>query len=106
VNGKQREKSFKDVIGANGRVTAGSGEKLAKDARLKMAAGKRELGRTFIDHGKSGRENFGAEAAGRCGYHGRRRATGASRCGSSTAGRASTATSRCPPAPGMRRPAG
>jgi integrase len=63
VNGKQKEKSFKDVIGANARRTAGSGEKLAKDFRLKLAAGKREQGRTFIDHGRSGRENFGEACA-------------------------------------------
>lgn len=59
VNGKQREQSFKDRIGDNDRVVFGSGEKFAKDARLKLAYGKREQGRTFIDHSRAGRENFG-----------------------------------------------
>jgi integrase len=56
--GTQRERSFKDTVTTSGRVNYGSGRKLADDARLKMATDKREQGRTFIDHSKSGRENF------------------------------------------------
>jgi integrase len=63
ANGKQRERSFKDLTDARGRVQYGSGKRLAADAQLKLTHDKRAEGATFIDHAKTGRENF-AEACG------------------------------------------
>lgn len=37
----------------------GSGQRLATDARLKLTHDKRAEGTTFVDHAKTGRENFG-----------------------------------------------
>ena len=59
VNGKQRERSFKDQVDARGRVQYGSGRRLATDAQLKLTHDKRAEGATFVDHSKTGRENFG-----------------------------------------------
>jgi integrase len=59
VNGKQRERSFKDQVGGRGRVQYGSGKRLAVDAQLKLTHDKRAEGVTFVDHAKTGRENFG-----------------------------------------------
>ena len=61
VNGKQVEKSFKDEI-RNGRVSYGSGRKLAQDFQLKLTVDKRSGDVTFASHGRTGRQNF-AEAA-------------------------------------------
>ena len=61
VNGKQVEKSFKDEI-RNGRVSYGSGRKLAQDFQLKLTVDKRSGDITFASHGRTGRQNF-AEAA-------------------------------------------
>ena len=61
VNGKQLEKSFKDEI-RNGRVSYGSGRKLAQDFQLKLTVDKRSGDITFASHGRTGRQNF-AEAA-------------------------------------------
>lgn len=59
ANGKQREQSFKDTVNqATGRANYGSGKRLALDAQLKLTHDKREQGRTFVDHTKSGREDF------------------------------------------------
>ena len=58
ANGKQREQSFKDDLDGQGRVKYGSGEKKAKDARLKIEHDKRAEGASFIDP-RSGREDFG-----------------------------------------------
>src|SRR5580704_11128539 len=57
VNGKQLEKSFKDSI-RNGRVSYGSGRKLAQDFQLKLAVDKRSGDVTFASHGRTGRQNF------------------------------------------------
>jgi integrase len=62
VNGKQRERSFQDLTDARGRVQYGSGKRLATDAQLKLTHDKRAEGKTFIDHSKTGRENFGEAA--------------------------------------------
>ena len=60
VNGKQLEKSFKDTTNENtGRVTYGSGKKLAQDFQLKLTFGKRSGDIVFADHGRSGKQNFG-----------------------------------------------
>jgi integrase len=59
ANGTQRERSFKDLTDARGRVQYGSGKRLATDAQLKLTHDKRAEGTTFIDHAKTGRENFG-----------------------------------------------
>jgi hypothetical protein len=61
VNGKQLEKSFKDEI-RNGRVSYGSGRRLAQDFQLKLTVDKRSGDITFASHGRTGRQNF-AEAA-------------------------------------------
>ena len=61
VNGKQVEKSFKDEI-RNGRVSYGSGRKLAQDFQLKLTVDKRSGDITFASHGRTGKQNF-AEAA-------------------------------------------
>ena len=61
VNGKQLEKSFKDEI-RNGRVSYGSGRKLAQDFQLKLTVDKRSGDITLGSHGRTGRQNF-AEAA-------------------------------------------
>ena len=61
VNGKQLEKSFKDEI-RNGRVSYGSGRKLAQDFQLKLTVDKRSGDITFASHGRTGKQNF-AEAA-------------------------------------------
>lgn len=37
----------------------GSGKRLATDAQLKLTHDKRAEGVTFVDHSKTGRENFG-----------------------------------------------
>lgn len=63
VNGTQRERSFRDLTDARGRVQYGSGKRLAADAQLKLTHDKRAEGKTFIDHAKSGRENFGEACA-------------------------------------------
>jgi integrase len=58
--GKQVEKSFKDTTHpASGRVSYGSGRKLAQDWQLKLTVDKRSGGITFADHGTSGKQNFG-----------------------------------------------
>lgn len=59
VNGKQRERSFKDLTDGRGRIQHGSGKRLAIDAQLKLTHDKRAEGKTFIDHSRTGRENFG-----------------------------------------------
>jgi hypothetical protein len=64
VNGKQRERSFKDLTDARGRVQYGSGRRLAADAQLKLTHDKRAEGKTFIDHSRTGRENFGQACDG------------------------------------------
>jgi integrase len=61
VNGKQREKSFKDEI-RNGRVNYGSGRKLAQDFQLKLTVDKRSGDVTFAQHGRTGKQNFGEAA--------------------------------------------
>jgi len=59
VGGKQREESFADQVHpVTGRVSYGSGRKLAQDAQLKLAHDKRAEGRTFADP-KAGKANFG-----------------------------------------------
>jgi len=57
VNGKQLEKSFKDEI-RNGRVSYGSGRKLAQDFQLKLSVDKRSGDITFASHGRTGRQSF------------------------------------------------
>jgi integrase len=57
ANGKQREQSFRDDIDAQGRVKYGSGQRKAKDARLKITHDKRADGAAFIDP-RGGREDF------------------------------------------------
>jgi integrase len=57
VNGKQLEKSFKDQI-RNGRVSYGSGRKLAQDFQLKLTVDKRSGDITFVTNGQTGRQNF------------------------------------------------
>jgi integrase len=60
VNGKQVEKSFKDTTHpTTGRVSYGSGRKLAQDWQLKTTVDKRSGDITFADHGRMGKENFG-----------------------------------------------
>ncbi len=60
VNGKQVEKSFKDSTHPDsGRVSYGSGKKLAQDWQLKLTVDKRSGDITFADHAKSGKQNFG-----------------------------------------------
>src|ERR1700761_3665770 len=61
VNGKQREKSFKDEI-RNGRVNYGSGRKLAQDFQLELTVDKRSGDVTFAQHGRTAKQNFGAAA--------------------------------------------
>jgi hypothetical protein len=61
VNGKQREKSFKDEI-RNGRVNYGSGRKLAQDFQLKLTVDKRSGDVTFAQHGRTAKQNFGEAA--------------------------------------------
>jgi hypothetical protein len=58
ANGKQREQSFKDDIDGQGRVRYGSGERKAKDARLKITHDKRADGASFVDP-RGGRQDFG-----------------------------------------------
>ena len=60
VNGKQLEKSFKDEI-RNGRISYGSGRKLAQDFQLRLTVDKRSGDITFASHGRTGRQSF-AEA--------------------------------------------
>ncbi len=57
VNGKQLEKSFKDEL-RNGRVSHGSGRKLAQDFQLKLTVDKRSGDITFVHHGRTGKQNF------------------------------------------------
>jgi integrase len=57
ANGRQREQSFKDDLDGQGRVKYGSGERKAKDARLKITHDKRADGASFVDP-RSGREDF------------------------------------------------
>jgi integrase len=57
VNGRQRELSFNDDVDAKGRVKYGSGERMAKDARIKITHDKRAEGESFVDP-HSGREDF------------------------------------------------
>jgi integrase len=60
VNGKQREKSYKDAVHpSTGRTLYGSGRKLAQDAQLQLTVDKRSGDVTFADHSKSGKANFG-----------------------------------------------
>jgi integrase len=61
VNGKQLEKSFKDVM-RNGRIVYGSGRKLAQDFQLKLTVDKRSGDITFAHHGRTGKQNFGEAA--------------------------------------------
>lgn len=61
VNGKQLEKSFKDEM-RNGRVSHGSGRKLAQDFQLKLTVDKRSGDITFAPHGRTGEQNFGEAA--------------------------------------------
>ena len=56
ANGKQRELSFKDDLYGQGRVKYGSGERKAKDARLKITHDKRADGESFVDL-RSGRQD-------------------------------------------------
>ncbi|TVZ01408.1 hypothetical protein EAS64_34700, partial [Trebonia kvetii] len=63
VNDRQAEKSFKDTRNrTTGRVSSGSGKKLAEDFQLKLALDKRAGDITFADHGRSGKQNFGEAA--------------------------------------------
>jgi len=57
ANGKQREQSFKDDVDGQGRVKYGSGQRKAKDARLKITHDKRADGASFVDP-RSGRADF------------------------------------------------
>jgi integrase len=57
ANGRQREQSFKDEVDGQGRVKYGSGERKAKDARLKITHDKRADGASFVDP-RSGRADF------------------------------------------------
>ena len=57
ANGKQREQSFKDEIDGQGRVRYGSGERKARDARLKITHDKRADGASFVDP-RGGRADF------------------------------------------------
>lgn len=57
ANGKQREQSFKDGIDAQGRIKYGSGQRKAKDARLKITHDKRADGASFVDP-RGGRQDF------------------------------------------------
>jgi integrase len=57
ANGKQREMSFKDDVDGQGRVKYGSGQRKAKDARLKITHDKRADGASFVDP-RGGREDF------------------------------------------------
>lgn len=60
LNGKQLEKSFQDATNpTTGRVTYGSGKKLAQDFQLKLTVDKRSGDIVFADHGKTGKQNFG-----------------------------------------------
>jgi integrase len=52
ADGKQRERSFRDTIGADGKVKYGSGKKLAEDFQLKLAHDKRAGDVTFADTSK------------------------------------------------------
>lgn len=61
ANGKQREMSFKDDVDSQGRVKYGSGQRKAKDARLKITHDKRADGAAFVDP-RGGREDFCAVA--------------------------------------------
>jgi integrase len=61
VNGKQREKTFKDTIGPDKRPQYGSGKKLAQDFQVKLAHDKRTGDVTYAD-GKSGDVPFIAYA--------------------------------------------
>ncbi len=61
ANGKQREMSFKDDVDGQGRVKYGSGQRKAKDARLKITHDKRADGASFVDP-RAGREDFCAAA--------------------------------------------
>jgi hypothetical protein len=63
VNGKQRERSFKDLTDGRGCIQYGSGKRLAADAQLKLTHDKRAEGKTFIDHAKTGRETSASRAA-------------------------------------------
>jgi integrase len=58
ANSGQREMSFRDEVDAHGRVKYGSGERKAKDARLKITHDKRAEGASFVDP-RGGREEFG-----------------------------------------------
>jgi integrase len=58
ANGRQRELSFKDDIDGQGRVKYASGQRKAKDARLKITHDKRADGASFADP-RGGREDFG-----------------------------------------------
>jgi integrase len=57
ANGRQREQSFKDDIDGQGRVKYGSGQRKAKDARLKITHDKRADGASFADP-RGGQEDF------------------------------------------------
>jgi Phage integrase family len=60
VNGKQREKSFRDkTYPSSKRVDFGSGRKLAEDWQLQLTVNKRSGDITFADHGKTGKQKFG-----------------------------------------------
>jgi integrase len=63
VNGKQLEKSFRDITHpTTGRVNYGSGRKLAQDFQLQLTVDKRSGDITFADHGRTARQNFGEAA--------------------------------------------
>jgi integrase len=49
VDGKQREKTFRDTIGADNKVRYGSGKQLAQDFQAKLYAGKRAGDVSFAD---------------------------------------------------------
>jgi hypothetical protein len=60
AGGKQAEKSFMDPKNpATGRVSPGSGKKLAQDWQLRLTVDKWSGDVAFADHGKSGKQNFG-----------------------------------------------
>jgi integrase len=61
ADGKQRERSFKDVV-RSGRTVYGSGRKLAQDAQLKLTVDKRAGDKTFADYASAGKANFGEAA--------------------------------------------
>jgi integrase len=61
ADGKQRERSFKDEV-RHGRTVYGSGQKLARDAQLKLTVDKRAGDKTFADYTTAGKANFGAAA--------------------------------------------